>query len=273
MKSLFQLVLACILMLSFASCNEKKTESVTGTGTLRLYATDAPFNFDTVSEATITVEKINLRQASGNKITVMEKTIELNLLELRNGLVETLSEIEIPAGEYDEILLVIAGAKVVLKDGREFPLKVPSGSESGLKVFVKPNIVITTDLSTDVLLDFDLSQSFIPTGTSSSITGFNFKPVIRAVTLASAGTVSGQVLNVTDENAIAGATVTVTKGDVIVATTITDETGFFKILGLPEDTYNIKAEAENFGSLTIESVNITKGNEVTTHFILNPVTL
>lgn len=273
MTGLMQSVLAFILMLTLVSCNtETKTESANGSGTLRLMATDAPVDYENVSSAKIVIEEIKLRHSgSGEKISVMSRTTTLDLLALRNGIVETLSEINIPAGKYDQVLLVLAGASVEMKDGRVFPLKVPSAMTSGLKVLVNPDITISTGLSTDVLLDFDLSQSFVATKNGQEVTGFTFKPVIRASLLAFSGTVSGQVLNVTDEAPVAGSLVTVQRGHVVVTTAITDSEGFFKVLGLPVGNYNITAEAMNFGSLTIDSVPVTAGNEVTTHFILTPV--
>lgn len=273
MFKIIQIVAAFILMLSLSACNESSTSALSGNGTLRLFATDAPLNFENVMSAKVTVDEIHLRESDGEKIKVMEKTTTLDLLTLRNGLVETLAEVDIPAGKYDQISLIISSAQVEMKDGTVYPLKVPSGAQSGLKVFVKPDIVITTGMSTDVLLDFDLSRSFVPVMNGNTVNGFNFKPVIRATTLAIAGSVSGEVLDVTDESPIGGATITVKKGTEVVTTAVADSEGYFKILGLPADTYTITAEAERFGSLTIDSVPVTAGNEVTTHFILTPVTV
>lgn len=270
MLKFLQGVLGFILLISLVSCHEKKAESTVPTGTLRLLATDAPFNFDTVLSAKITIDEIRLRNSSGERITVLNKERTLDLLTLRNGIVETLSELDIPSGNYDQISLLVSSALVEMKDGAIFPLKIPSAATSGLKIFVNPGIVINTGLSTDVLLDFDLSQSFIPTMNGQSVTGFIFKPVIRAINMAIAGTISGQVLDVTDDSPLSGATVTVKKGTTVITTAVTDSEGFFKILGLPADSYHVVAELPTYGSLTIEAVPVAAGNEVTTHFILTP---
>lgn len=269
MKIVIKGFLAFVLLLSLFSCNEKNSDSESGS--LRILATDAPFDFEGVASAKLTVESIKLRQASGNSITVMNKEVTLDLLQLRNGLVDTLADIELPAGAYDEIMLIISSASVDLKDGKHFDLKVPSGAQSGLKVFVSPDLVVTSGLSHDVLLDFDLSRSFVAQGPANDIKGFNFKPVIRAVNLSKAGTISGIVLDM-NEMALQGTTVTVTKDDQVVATAITEEDGSFKILGLPEGTYAVEAEKEGYNSLKIGAVSVTVGNEVTTQFIL-PVTV
>jgi hypothetical protein len=268
---LFRLFIGFILSLSLYSCNEKSSSSIEGSGLLRIMATDAPFNFDLIESAEITVGEILVRKSSGSKITVSEKEMTLDLLKLRNGVVETLADIEIPAGSYDEILLIVRNASVDMKDGRHFDLTVPSGAQSGLKIFVKPEIVITTNMSTDVLLDFDLSQSFVPQGTANNITGFNFKPVIRAANLSNAGSISGQVESVVNDELLAGAVVTVLSGTEVVATAVTDENGYFKVIGLTEGAYNVTAEKSQYSMMKMDSVSVTAGNEVTTQFVLTPI--
>lgn len=265
---LFRLFLALTLCLSLFSCNEKSTSAIEGTGVLRVMATDAPFNFDLVESAEITVGEILARRASGSKITLSTKEVTLDLLKLRNGLVETLADVEIPVGNYDEILLIIRNASVDMKDGRHFDLKVPSGAQSGLKIFVKPDIVVASDMSTDVLLDFDLSQSFVPQSSGENITGFTFKPVIRAANLTTAGSISGDVQSVINDELLSGAVVTVMKGDEIIATAVTDENGFFKVIGLPEGTYDVTAEKAGYNQMKIDSMSVTAGNEVTAQFML-----
>ena len=88
--------------------------------------------------------------------------------------------------------------------------------------------------------------------------------------IAKAGVISGQVMNVIDDKPIAGAIVSVLKNGRMKASAITDSNGYFTIPGLPASSYNVIAENKKFGSLTIESVPVSKGNEVTTHFILTP---
>jgi hypothetical protein len=197
--------------------------------------------------------------------------VTLDLLKLRNGVVETLADIEIPAGSYDEILLIVRNAAVEMKDGRHFDLTVPSGAQSGLKIFVKPEIVITTNMSTDVLLDFDLSQSFVAQGTADNITGFNFKPVIRAANLSTAGSISGQVESVVNDEHLSGAVVTVLSGTEVVASAVTDENGYFKVIGLTEGAYNVTAEKSQYSMMKMDSVSVTAGNEVSTQFVLTPL--
>src|SRR3989337_2948406 len=101
-----------------------------------------------------------------------------------------------------KIRLVVSSGYIKLEDERSFDLKVPSGSESGIKVFPDPPIEVNGGLTTDLILDFDVSRSFIPIPNAETkvdkITGFNFHPVIRVVNNSSVGSISGTVYNNND---------------------------------------------------------------------------
>ncbi|MFP5384513.1 MAG: carboxypeptidase-like regulatory domain-containing protein [Bacteriovoracia bacterium] len=86
------------------------------------------------------------------------------------------------------------------------------------------------------------------------------------------GAISGQVLNLTDDSAIAGAIVTIKKGNQVISTAITNANGFFKVIGLPSQDYDVTAEAASFSRFSIASVPVRNGGEVVTHFILTPDT-
>ncbi len=88
--------------------------------------------------------------------------------------------------------------------------------------------------------------------------------------IAKAGIIKGQVLNVIDEEPIPGVVVKVLQNGKMRASAITDSKGYFSIPGLKAENYNVIAETKKFGSMTIESVPVSKGHEVTTHFILTP---
>lgn len=273
MKMLKRTLISSMFSLALISCQPVSTE--TKYGKIQLLATDAPFNFDLVDSARISVSKIILRK-NGDKITVMEKEVTLDLLQLRNGIVESLSELDIPVGEYNEVILVISDASVDLKDGRQFPLTVPSGASSGLKVFVKPAIVVSENVSSKLLLDFDLSQSFVPQGVNSGITGFNFNPVIRATNMGLAGSISGKVMNnnntvldPTDDTPIAGAVVTVSNGTEIITTAVTDDMGFYKVLGLPSADYSVNAGAEGYNSEAY-MIHVNAGADSDAYYALQP---
>ena len=261
-----------LALVSFTSCN--KSDVSDGYGTLKLSITDAPFPVDFIEEAIVTITKVEIRNMDESEeypfITVFEDTVELNLIELRNGVQAELSEVEIPAGNYDLIRLYVEKATISVRDYSTYNLKVPSGAQTGIKVFLDPHIRVADGL-TEILLDFSLDKSFVLKGnmnTPAGIKGFNFKPVIRAVNNSTAGTVQG-IVSDTSEVLLANAEVWV-EADTVVATAFSDTTGFYAILGIPEGLYSLYATKENYDTVMYSDVEIVASNRTVKDFILTP---
>jgi hypothetical protein len=257
---------------------EAVSSSSSGMGRLRVLATDAPFDFNTVASAKITVASISLRSANGGRVTVMENPVTLELLDLKNGLVSTLADLEVPQGLYDQALLLIASASIDLKDGRHFPMTVPSGAQSGLKVFINPGINVGPTGVSDLLLDFDLSRSFVPIAGGKNITGFNFKPVIRAVNQTVSGALYGKVFDnhqtpsdPSDDTPINGAVVTIVKDGAIVGTAVSEANGYYKIIGLGAGSYVGGAVADQFDASEDQAFSISVGQDTEVNFRLMPL--
>jgi len=263
MKKIFLTFLAAAFMLVFAGCD--KTND--GNGRLVVNITDAPFPVDMVESAEVTITKLEIRKA-GDGISdecpfevIWEGSEIFNLLDLRNGVVAGLLDIEIPAGEYDLLRLYVDEASLKVKDGESYTVKVPSGRQTGIKVFISPGLVVEGGLTTEMILDFDLSNSFVMQGNMNSpagIKGFHFKPVIRAVNNSKAGRLEGKVTN-KDGVKIKEASVTV-RQDTAVATAVADTMGYYAILGLSSGSYSVTAAKENFDTLEVKDVIITNGN-------------
>jgi hypothetical protein len=247
--------IAFLLAFVIFGCEKQETGDMSGSpepviqhGILNVWATDAPFPMDLVDQARVTVVKIELGQSDDTVFRAFSQdTITFDLLSLRNGIMESLASKEIVPGNYDRLRLYIDRASLLLKDGRTSVLKVPGGPQSGLKILFDPVIKILPGMVANVMLDFDLSRSFILTGNPKStneIRGFNFKPVIRVAVIDSTGLVTGQV---TDASGfpLADAAVWVT-GDSVIATTYTDHEGAYKMLGIPEGTFSVTAALEGF---------------------------
>lgn len=81
----------------------------------------------------------------------------------------------------------------------------------------------------------------------------------------------GQVVSMVNDEVVYKATVTIMKGKKVVAKTLTDEFGRFSLKNIPSGTYDVIAEKKGFGLMKIESMTLRKGNEVTTHFMLIPI--
>ncbi len=270
-KNLIAIVLIVMAGLFYA-CDSDNGSS---TGTLKINLTDAPFPSDLVEEANVTINKIEIRKSDDSEespfITISEEVMDFNLLDLTNGITESLIDMEIEAGTYDLIRLYVTDAGIVLSDGSSHEVKVPSGSQTGIKVFVKPDIVVTGGLTSELLLDFDVSQSFIlqgNTNTPSGITGFIFKPTIKATNASTAGRIVGTVLD-SEENAIEGTQVTVKDGEEVYTTTFTDENGGYTVLGVEAGTYTVIFEKEGYESMTTEDVEVVAANSTMQDGVLN----
>ncbi|MEQ8809758.1 MAG: DUF4382 domain-containing protein [Imperialibacter sp.] len=279
-KNILSSFIAMAIVAGFVGCNNDNDSS--GTGQLVVKMTDAPFPSDLVSEANVTVTKIEARQKSGDSesafITIMEGEVSANLLDLTNGVTENLEDVEIPEGTYDLIRVYVADATVVLSDGTTFDLKVPSGSSSGIKIFVKPGIEVAGGLTAELLLDFDVASSFVAKGSTSSpsgITGFSFKPVIKASNQSFAGRLVGAVTTEvegeteTEIVAVGGATVSIYAADTLNTTALTAEDGTYTVLGLQAGLYDVTVEAGGFAATTSDGVEIVAANATTQDFVLN----
>lgn len=248
-----------------------------GSGTFSVVLTDAPFPADLLSHAFIYVDslKVWLKDAEDDtsaRITLSRTPATYDLMDLRNGVTATLAELEIPEGTYSQVRLYIDSAAVVLVDSTEFPLKVPGGSSGGLKIFIRPDIVVEEGVTSELLLDFDMSKSFVAKGKldgPKGITGFNLKPVIRGINLATAGKLQGTVIDTADAG-IPDVQVSISSGDSVITNTFTDTTGAYALLGIPVGTYSVEAAAAGYLTDTTDDVVVDERGTTVQNFTLLP---
>ena len=287
MKIKFVSILFATVIMAFVSCSDQD-DVHSGTGRLSVQLTDAPFPHNLVAEANVTVFKVDARNKVGADtdvetdaengspfVVLMEQEIQVNLLELTNGVTKTLVDVDVPVGTYDLVRVYVKGINVVLTDGRVYDLKVPSGEQTGIKVFIKPGLTVAGGLSSDLLLDFDVSKSFVAKGNSkdvAGITGFNFKPVIKASNLSTSGSLIGTVTTLQNDTSLGleGAQISVFAADTLNTTTFTDATGSYMVMGLMEGNYDVSVELEGYTSETASDVEIVAANKTEQRFELEP---
>jgi hypothetical protein len=296
-------ILLIILSAVFSSCSLIQTgePTKTGVGKVVISVTDAPFPVKDVKNVFVNVDKVELRVSGGlcngtngehigkgyfkdhgnwksswfhyenfdcdsGFVTVFSATkpVEIDLLKLQNGLTSMLAKADIPVGSYDIIRLHLVNATIVLENAT-ITLNLPSSNASGLKIRLDSDLVVEEgDNIAEVLLDFDLSRSFIAfgyPGGKKGIMGFFFNPVIRAINHPKSGTIFGTVYQ-GNFNPVEGALVTVLKKDTIVTTAITNSKGFYKVIGLPVGIYNLKAEKEGYTTANIKDINVICRGEI-----------
>jgi hypothetical protein len=272
----FVLIL-CLLLFTIYACNNDSGLDPNGKeGTIMVRITDAPFPIDMVDSAIVMITKIEIRSTSsdtGNPFVLLsDDTTNVNLIELQNGVIQLLVETDVPVGTYDLVRLYVDEANIYVKDNlTPFSMKVPSGSQTGIKMFVNPEIEVVSGISADLLLDFDLSRSFAVKGnpnTPAEINGFNFKPVIRAINNTSAGTIAGVVAD-TSSTLLEEAAVWAEQDTGIVSTTFTDENGSYAMVGLLAGNYTVSATKADYDTVSVD-VQIIAGNQTDQDFELTP---
>jgi hypothetical protein len=281
MKNLLKnglMLFAGILVLT-TSCTQNDSDGIGGgKGNLSLLLTDAPFPSSLVDETIVTIDKIEIRSTTAatasSTTTDSEYTVlyegegkPFNLLDLQNGVTKELVNADLEPGSYDFIRMHVTKAEVVLTDGTSFDLKIPSGSSSGLKIKITPELLIESGVESTIILDFDVSKSFIVQGnpkTPAGIKGFLFKPVLRAMCQQYTGVISGKVSeNATTPVPIADATVEIYREDTVYSSAQTDATGAYALVGLPALTYQMVFSKDGYTSVTVDGV-IVKAKETTT---------
>lgn len=230
-------------------------------GTLRLSLTDAPTPIEGIEALTLVLSEVRVNPSADDEdegswydilpdtLTREERTI--NLLEYANGERFVIGEELLPAGSYEQIRLVIEESSVTV-DETVYPLTIPSGSTSGLKLVSE--FEIESGELIGLVLDFDVGRSLFATPPGS--TNFKLKPVIRVIAEEISGAIAGTVLPA-DIDAMVMA-VSADAGD--TATTYVEEgTGAYEIGSLPPGDWSVTAMAPDYVSQSVEAVSVSAG--------------
>ncbi|MBI3235374.1 MAG: DUF4382 domain-containing protein [Bacteroidetes bacterium] len=165
-KSAILFSLFSVLLLVGVSGCKKHNESQM---TIRM--TDAPGDFLAVH-----VDGVGLILIMENRDPMILdiKAGVYNLLELQNNVSVILAnKVNIPYGRISEVRLILGSNNSVITPTGTYEMKVPSGSESGLKIKINQDVISSFDL--DLLIDFDADASVNLEGNGS----YSLKPVIK----------------------------------------------------------------------------------------------
>lgn len=169
--------------------------SVTETGRLSLAIGDAPV--DGATEVVIVFTGVELHSEGATRTIDFATPRMIDLLAYQNGAtVNLLEDLVVDAGTYQWLRLkVIAdqnrndGSYIRFESGQQFPLFIPSGSQTGLKIN-RPFRVAAGGI-TRLVADFDLRKSIIaPPGLSPN---YLLKPVLRLMDELEIGDIAGEV--------------------------------------------------------------------------------
>ncbi len=133
--------------------------------------TDNPFNATAIN-VDIQAIKVNMSNDSSGWVDLVTNTGIYNLLDLQNGIDTLLAVGTVPTGTLKEVRFVLGSNNDIVINNITYPLSIPSGSESGLKIKLNKNLNASLD---SLLIDFDAALSIHQTGNGD----YQLKPVLK----------------------------------------------------------------------------------------------
>ncbi len=167
--ALFLSVLALLVAVVFIACSKDNSDANT---TIKVRLTDNPVNAE---EVNVDIRLVSVKFSDDS----IHGWVDLNtyagvydLLGLQNGVDTLLAVGVIPTNVVKEIRFVLGTNNSIRVAGVTYPLTIPSGSESGLKIKLNKKLNGTLD---SLLIDFDAALSIHQTGVGV----YQLKPVLK----------------------------------------------------------------------------------------------
>ncbi|HEY0714914.1 MAG TPA: DUF4382 domain-containing protein [Polyangia bacterium] len=156
-KGTFTLGGSLLLAGFLSACTSEN--SGTGTGQVELRLVDAPA--DEVTEIVVTITRVEAHVAGGGGWVVLgDKTATIDLLKLQGGTFAQLGVAQMPPGKVTQLRLYVkedGPNYVTTPDGKQHPLTVPSGTQSGIKI--KAGFEWPACATGNLTIDFDGKKS------------------------------------------------------------------------------------------------------------------
>ncbi len=290
---LLALGMAGMLVAFGAACGGGGGSSSNSSGNLALYLTDA---FDETYQAVyVTRCEIQVSQVheddqteTDSWLTVARPRATYNLLELVNGVRQSLGIAYLEPGRYSQMRLIIGTEPdngtnifsaahpfanyVIDEAGHYHALKVPSGLQTGVKII--QGFDISLNGTTELILDFDAARSVVKAGSSGQ---WLLKPTIKILNTEEYSIINGEVTDADASEPAGGVVVSAQvynpgAGDpkdavTVRAATVTDAEGNYALFVQP-GTYNLVAYLDDFaptetGLVTQSGGNYSRSFEIT----------
>lgn len=176
MKKTASFLFLCLTIsaLSILSCQKESSDTSDTNSTLNIRLTDAPTVYEEVN-VDIREVRVRFEDHSGpgdGWVTLITYPGIYNLLALQNGVDTLLATGAYPFRIVKEIRFILGPANTIKDAGVLYPLEIPSGSESGLKIKVDKHLQETLET---IIIDFDAALSVKKEGTGD----YKLRPVLR----------------------------------------------------------------------------------------------
>ncbi len=285
-RKILTFLMASMASLFLASCGSG------GNGTLSVGLTDA--STDAYQAVYVTIKEVQVHlsgDADSKWSTVGTPDKTYDLLQLVNGVRESLGIADLAAGHYTQMRLILGDKPdgsinilsqahpsanyVIDLSGNPHELKVPSGMQTGIKIV--QGFDINANSTTELVLDFNASASVVVAGSSGH---YLLQPTIKVLDTHDASIISGAVTKSADGSALAGAMVSaqVFNGSAadakdrvtIQAATVADASGKFSLF-LSPGTYNLVFYTDGFQAF-VTKITVTAGETATQDASLDAAT-
>ena len=170
------LIISAILFsasVAFISCSKDDVNGNNSTSRLNVRLTDAPTAYD---EVNVDIREVKVKFSddtlSSGWVTLTTTPGIYNLLAYQNGVDTLLATGVFPIQVVKEIRFVLGPNNTIKDAGVVYPLTVPSGSESGLKLKINKSLNATLET---IIIDFDAALSVKKEGTGD----YKLRPVLK----------------------------------------------------------------------------------------------
>ncbi len=168
------LIISTIAIAGFKIPSLKLPALLSNKGRLTVQVTDAPAD---LKHLNITIDQLLIQKSDGENITLElmggGEAVYFDLLALQNVTL-TLSETEIPPGNYTMIRMHVLTANATYTDGLTEQLRVPSEE---IKVLLKPHLIMQSNGAITVTIDLDPGTINIANNQPT----LNLKPTMKAM--------------------------------------------------------------------------------------------
>ena len=164
-------IIISVIVVAFAAVLVACSKDDETSTTLKIRLTDNPVAAEEVN-VDIRQVRVNLSDDSTSWVDLTTNAGIYNLLGLQNGVDTLLATGQLTASYVKEIRFVLGSNNSIKVAGVTYPLIIPSGSESGLKIKVNKQLNVTLD---SLLIDFDAALSVHQIGTGT----YHLKPVLK----------------------------------------------------------------------------------------------
>lgn len=251
--------------------------AVPTTGSLVVRMHDHPI--EAADHVYVTIESVEvIKDVDGEDVheTVTSVPGQYDLLELQHGVEAVLGGASFAPGDYHSIRLVVASdsrhdrrtlpadllKNYIVVDGVPYPLEVPSGEQTGIKL--GHEFTIEAGMTTVLTLDFDVRKSVTRCGHGHV---YRLKPRIKVVPVESTGAtgLSGTITTTDGTGLPAGTVVSAQQNGVEVGSVQPDGFGSYSLAGLADGTYDLVVIAPGYDYASETGVTVANGGATGSH--------